>query len=291
MELNTLKIFNAVAELGSVTRAAEKLNYVQSNITARVRQLEQELGTELFYRRPRGMTLTPAGMTLLEYSRHIELLAAEAILAVGDQGEAKGPLRIGSLGSIASARLPLVLAAFHRQHPKVEVMLSTGLDDELVRDLLDYKLDGVFVPEGVVNPEIIAEPVFQEELVLVAHQDADLSRPHDACMAVLCFSLGCLYNDRLQRWLDERGLPPRRIMELRSWDGVLGCVAAGMGVSAMPRIIVGKSPVAGSLQMVPLPPHLKDITIVFARRRDTLRTKAQEEFLKMTRQQLGGERA
>ncbi|MCF8123292.1 MAG: LysR family transcriptional regulator, partial [Desulfarculaceae bacterium] len=126
MEFSSLQIFLAVAQEGGVSKAAQKLNYVQSNVTARIRKLEEELGVSLFYRRPRGMSLTPAGELLMQYAQKALRLMEEAQKEVTQQAEVGGKLNLGSLGSTAAVRLPGLLTAYHQQFPAVEIKVSTG---------------------------------------------------------------------------------------------------------------------------------------------------------------------
>ena len=86
MDIGLLRVFQAVAAEGSVSKASERLNCVQSNVTARLGQLENELETQLFYRKKRGMALTPAGRVLLEYANRAIHLIREAEIAVRDTG-------------------------------------------------------------------------------------------------------------------------------------------------------------------------------------------------------------
>ena len=97
MELSDLQTFATVARSGGITRAAEELNTVQSNVTQRVKALEAEIGTPLFERHSRGMTLTGAGKRLLPYAQRMAALSREAVLAARDDGEPKGPLAIGGV--------------------------------------------------------------------------------------------------------------------------------------------------------------------------------------------------
>src|SRR3954469_6319170 len=113
MELSDLVTFASVARTGGVTRAAEELNTVQSNITQRIKALEAEIGTALFERHSRGMKLTGAGRRLLPYAQRLAALSREAVLAARDEGEPKGPLAIGSMETTAAVRLPALLADFH----------------------------------------------------------------------------------------------------------------------------------------------------------------------------------
>ena len=128
MELSDLLTFSTVARLGGITRAADELNTVQSNVTQRVKALEAEIGTALFERHSRGMTLTGAGRRLLPYAQRMAALSREAVLAARDDGEPKGPLAIGSMETTAAVRLPALLAEFHRRFPAVRLTLRT-VDD------------------------------------------------------------------------------------------------------------------------------------------------------------------
>src|SRR6201990_3476123 len=112
MELSDLLTFSAVARLGGITRAADELNTVQSNVTQRVKALEGEIGTACCAPHSAGMTLTGAARRLLPYAQRMAALSREAILAARDDGEPKGPLSIGSMETTAAVRLPCVVPAF-----------------------------------------------------------------------------------------------------------------------------------------------------------------------------------
>src|SRR5258708_11236048 len=104
--MTDLLTFSTVARLGGITRAAEELNTVQSNVTQRVKALEAEIGTALFERHSRGMTLTGAGRRLLPYAQRMAALSREAVLAPRDGGEPKGPLSISSTETTSAPRPP-----------------------------------------------------------------------------------------------------------------------------------------------------------------------------------------
>lgn len=118
MEIAQLRMFKTVHDLGSIVRAAEVLHCVPSNITARLKSLERELGATLFFREGRGLRISPAGEVLLDYARKILTLADEARHALGPAAAPSGPLRIGAIESSASGRLPRLLAKYHALYPK-----------------------------------------------------------------------------------------------------------------------------------------------------------------------------
>src|SRR5215203_5249746 len=167
MELSDLVTFSTVARLGGITRAADELNTVQSNVTQRVKALEAEIGTALFERHSRGMTLTGAGRRLLPYAQRMAALSREAMLAARDDGVPRGPLAIGSMETTAAVRLPPLLAHFHRRFPAVRLSLRTATTADLVAGVLDGTFDGAFVAGPIEHAELTSTIAFREELVLV----------------------------------------------------------------------------------------------------------------------------
>jgi LysR family transcriptional regulator, cell division regulator len=282
MDLNSLRIFLAVADEGSVSRAAEKLHYVQSNITARLRALEAELGADLFYRKPRGMSLTPRGDKLLAYARKMLHLATEAKNAMSDSEEPQGALTLGSMETTAAIRLPQLLADFHQRFPQVDITLRTGTSGELRQQVLDYRLDGAFVGGAVDHPELVQEEIFQEEMVLVSKTGCSSLDDADV-RALLGFRKGCSYQAKLEEWLRELGKPAVKIMEFGSLEAILGCVAAGMGVTLMPKAVIRSGKYAPNLQIHPVPERFARIPTMFIRRRDMTPSAPLDAFLDRVR--------
>src|SRR5690606_36332677 len=121
-------IFRTVVDAGGVARAAARLHRVPSNVTTRIRQLEESLGQPLFLRIGRRLQLSADGEILLGYADRLLALAAEAREAIG--GDAlSGTLRIGALESTTASRLPPLLVAFHARHPDVRLELVIGTND------------------------------------------------------------------------------------------------------------------------------------------------------------------
>jgi len=246
VELTDLMTFSAVARTGGITRAAEELNTVQSNVTQRVKALEAEIGATLFERHSRGMTLTGAGRRLLPYAQRMVALSREAVLAARDDGEPKGPLAIGSMETTAAVRLPPLLAEFHRRFPAVRLSLRTATTADLVAGVLEGALDGAFVAGPIEHGELTSTIAFREELVLVtARRWKNLASLRAATAesgpTALVFRTGCTYRQRLEQILAEFGWPSATRFELGTLDGMIGCVAADMGVTLLPRAVVGRN--------------------------------------------------
>src|SRR5258708_14297788 len=213
MELSDIQTFTTVARLGGITRAADELNTVQSNVTQRVKALEAEIGTALFERHRRGMTLTGAGRRLLPYAQRMAALSREAVLAARDDGEPKGPLSIGSMETTAAVRLPSLLAEFHRRFPAVRLTLRTAPSADLVSAGLDGTLDGAFVAGPIDHAELSSTIAFREELVLVSARRwtslaALRAGTPESGPTALVFRTGCTYRQRLEQIFSQIRLPP-----------------------------------------------------------------------------------
>src|SRR5215472_3328713 len=148
MDLSDLRIFAAVVHEGGVTRAAERLHRVQSNVTTRVRQLEAELGVRLFIREGKRLHVAPAGEVLLDYADRLLALAEEARAAVQDS-RPRGAFRLGAMDSTAAVRLPGLLTDYGSRHPDVVLELRTGNPTQLARAVLVGELDAAFVAEPI----------------------------------------------------------------------------------------------------------------------------------------------
>lgn len=283
MPLDTaaLQVFQAAARSGSVSKAAQLLNYAQSNVTTKIKQLEKELGAPLFYRHNRGITLTPAGKTLLEYADKALRLLEEARKAVQDASTPTGPLSIGSMETTAAVRLPHLLADYHRMCPGVDLSFVTGPSQQLIQAVLDYSLDGAFVMGPVEHPELLQDSVFEEELVLVTdalHPHLDFPKELTG-RTVLVFRSGCSYRAKLLGWLQEEGVMPVKVMEFGTLETIIGCVAAGLGVSLLPESIVCSKTKESLVRSFPIPERYGRVQTVFIRRKDAYLTQAYKVFL------------
>ena len=285
MDAADLRIFEAVARIGGMGRAAVELHTVQSNVTTRIRLLEQELGVQLFVRQSSGVSLTPAGRRLLPYADRIRTLLAQARQAVADDGTPQGPLLLGSLETAAALRLPRILAAFAQAHPAVDLTLTTGTSAALIDEVLQARLDGAFVVGPVRHPDLTEDVVFHEEMVLVTARDIagwdELSRRSG--LKIVVFRAGCSYRTRMEALLAECGVVGVRRIEFGTLEGILGCVAAGIGVTMLPRGVIDVAARDAALRLHALPVAERWVDTVFIRRADAFPSSAVAAFLDMAR--------
>jgi len=282
MDARDLATFEAVARLGGMGRAARELNTVQSNVTQRVRRLEEVLGVTLFERSRAGARLTPAGERLMPYATRVDALLDEAGRAARDDGAPRGTLTVGSLETTAALRLSPLLAAYVQTHPGVDLVLRTGTTAEMVERVLGRELEGAFVCGPVVHPQLASTPAFTEELALLSAPSettlsAALRRPD---LRLVILRAGCSYRQRLEELLARRGVVGLRRLEFGTLEAILGAVAAGLGVTLMPRALIGPTWRGGQVRAHRLPVSEARVQTVFVRRRDMLPSSALLAFQK-----------
>jgi DNA-binding transcriptional LysR family regulator len=280
-----LKIFETVARTGGIGRAAAELNTVQSNVTTHLRELEQELGFALFERHSRGVTLTAAGHRLRPFAAKIGDLLRQAKQAVQDDGTPNGPLAIGCMETTAGLRLPAVLAAYTSAFPDVELSLVTGTTPFLTQAVLNRELDAALVSAPVDHPELVTETVFREQMVIIAAPKIrsfdDLVAKPDLRIVVLRFD--CAYRRQLESVLTESGVVQFKVMEMGTIEGIIGCVAAGMGISLLPKGVVQRAVRDGEVVTLRPPQRVEMVDTVFVRRADAYFSSAMSAFLQTAR--------
>ncbi|MGY2050254.1 LysR family transcriptional regulator [Methylobacterium sp. JK268] len=285
MDIADLKVFEAVARLGSMNRAALDLHTVQSNVTARIQALEEDLGVALFRRHARGVTPTRAGERMLPFVGRLTMLLAEARAAARDDGVPAGPLHLGSLETTAAIRVAPLLEGFLAACPEVQFSLTTGTTAMLLDEVIACRLDGAFVAGPVRHAELVAEPILREELVLVTPPTigALAELPALPNPRTIVFRVGCSYRQRLDAFLSDLGIAGARAQELGSLDAIIACVAAGLGVTLLPRAVAAAALAEGRIAIHALPPERAKVETLFVRRRDASPSRAVEALLDLAR--------
>ncbi|HDR7619559.1 DNA-binding transcriptional LysR family regulator [Bacillus sp. RC55] len=231
MDFRDLKIFQTVARVQNITAAARNLNYVQSNVTARIKLLEQELNTLLFYRHARGITLTGDGQIFLKKVNKLLKEFEELQNTFTDDNNPTGLLNIGTVDTVHP--LPTILASYHKQFPNVDISLKTDVSQRLILDILEFKLDGAFVTSPIQDSSLEQYKVSTKTLVLFSNRPTfdiqDLKNE-----TFLVFSPGCGYRFVLEKWLKDEGILLKKIMEFNMLEMILHSVSLGLGITVLP---------------------------------------------------------
>src|SRR5258706_11199336 len=258
MDLVELQIFKTVAELGGITKAAAALHRVQSNVTTRVQQLEERLGTKLFHRQGRKLLLSSEGKVLLAYADGLLRLSSEAHAALKGHGP-HGVFRLGTLESTAATRLPPVLARYHRDYPAVRLELVTGTSGALVDRVLRAEIEAAFVAEPFAAKNLETLHAFSEELVLITPKGhARVRSPNDIDQrVVLAFTTGCSYRRRLEAWLGRSSIVAERVMEYGSDHAITARLAAGSGIAVVTEFALRAVGIEAPVSGPPVPPGIR----------------------------------
>jgi DNA-binding transcriptional LysR family regulator len=283
MESGDLKIFQAVAREGSVTKAAQKMNYVQSNVTARIQHLESQLGVPLFRRSNRGMELTPAGENLLSYADKILTLMGEAAQTTQYSDQPSGPLRLGSIETTAVMHLTSLLGEYRRQYRDVQLSLQTGGSHVLVQKVLKDELDGAFVYGEADTHELEHINVAQDEMVLISAPGRSGMRELLA-QPMLFFDVGCTHRERAEAFLRETGITDYQMMEFGTLAVILDGVSAGLGVSLLPRSSVANMEEGGRILLHVLPEEYRTLEVRFVYRKNVRHSSALLKFVEFIEQ-------
>lgn len=269
MDLTQLKMFCTVADCGSIARAAELLNRVPSNLTTRLRQLEEELGTDLFIREKQRLRLSPMGHNFLCYAQRILALSAEA-LAMAHSGEPSGNFALGAMESAAASHLPTLLAEFHRRYQNVTLSLTSGTSAEMIEQVRAGTLAAALADGPVNMDELNGCIAYSEQMVLISSPDhRPVSTPADAAGATLfAFRAGCSYRRRFENWFLAEEVQYGSVIATPSYHSMLACVASGGGLAMLPLAVLTQLPGHERVRQHPLPAAVGDIHTYLVWRRD-----------------------
>ncbi|MBB3130585.1 DNA-binding transcriptional LysR family regulator [Paenibacillus rhizosphaerae] len=277
MELTDLKVFMAIVKEGSITRAAEKLGYVQSNLTTRVRKLESGLGVQLFLRTPKGVVPTEKGLVLYQYASDILMLAEEAAKAVKEPDHPCGPLSIGVVETIAStAPFIQALSEFQSQYPEVSLSLVTATSKENYEKVLDRRLDGAFLTGEFDLSLLQIAFEIQEEVVLLAPAglgtEAFIDKTGNPAWVV--FPKGCPLRAANEDWLHSKEEQSMNMIEVSTLETMVNCVRAGIGSAFLTRMAVAAITDEDGVSMYPVPERYQFVNTRLVSRKEQFQSQA-----------------
>jgi DNA-binding transcriptional LysR family regulator len=247
MEVRQLQIFSTLAEELNFTRTAERVHTVQSNVTAQIKALEDELGAPLFDRLGKKVVLTDAGRGFLPFA--VQALAAmeQGQRALQAGAEPSGLLRIGAPESVLTYRLPQVLRTYRRRFPNVELRFLPYADSNLCSMLETGKFDmAIFMSDASPTGAFHSIRLRTERVFLLSDLSHPLARqrvvrPADlAGQMMLLTEAGCGYRHKLDQILTMRNIRLGNVTEFSSVEAIKQCVIAGMGLALLPAIVVAR---------------------------------------------------
>jgi DNA-binding transcriptional LysR family regulator len=241
MELRQLEYFVAVAEERNFTRAAERVHISQSGVSAQIRQLERELGAELFDRSARTVTLTVAGKAALEHAR-TALSAASAVGQAVDEVSdlIRGSITVGMVVGCTVTPLFDALAAFHHAHPGVEITLVEDNSEQLVNAVRDGTADLALVGLAAATPDDLeALTIISEPLAALVPPDHPLTTLDRVTLRdllvhpIVCMPPGTGLRTVFDRACAAQGLRPTIALQASAADAIADLASRGLGVAIL----------------------------------------------------------
>jgi len=290
MEIRQLRSFQTVANLLSFNKAAVKLHYSQSNISAQIQALEEELGVQLFDRLGRRVQLTGTGEQLLQYANKIMDLVEETRSEIAEEKEPQGSLTIRIPETFGVHRLPPVMKEFHSRFPKVQLNFITCAHEGLEKDLRKGLIDLAFLlAESIHTGDLRAETVGFESVVLIASPDHPLAgkrtvHTRDLAGETILFSkVDCSYRKIFEQILEQEEINRFHRLELYSVEAIKRIVMAGVGIAALPEIAVIEEAAQKRLAILPWSEGKIDVAILMICYRDRWISPTMKAFMEVTK--------
>lgn len=283
LDLQKLRIFVAIAQSGSFTRAAEQLLLTQPTVSQQLAALEAQVGVALLERQPRRVYLTAAGAALLPYARRMLALANEGARAARDAaGLADRTLRLGVGNVLAVYVLPDVLRRYRALHPDVLMRITTGNSADLLESVVQGEIELALVGSPAVHAQAESTPFMHDRLVIVVAPDDAWAGRASAPLSdlrgrtLLTREPGSALHASVERLLGVETLAGDNVIVLGETEAIKRSVEAGLGVALIQGIAVRREVAAGSLASLQLADGDDRRTYSYARQRGhTLSSAAQ----------------
>lgn len=273
MNIKQLETFVRIVELGSFAAAAEALHASQSTVSARVRELEASLGTQLFDRQFHRAQLTPKGHELFERAQQLIAFAASLRERIGDASTLTGLLRLGVVGVVASTWLPRLLDGLRTGHPGLKLRVDVALTGVVLERLRSGQVDVAIVAGGIADDAFAQEVIGHDDFVWMAAPSlgvpATALGPADLQQwPILSLTEESHHYPVLRQWFRDGGTQLGPVLACNNLDVLAACTAMGMGVSLLPRACYAAEVASGRLVVLDTRPAIAPVPFCVVWRRD-----------------------
>ena len=283
-----LRAFAAFARRRSFSAAAGELRISQPVVSKHIADLERALGLRLVERARRDGALTSAGEFVANHVLRAESLLVQATLGAAEiRKSGSGSLAIVASWVTGTYLLPDIIAEFKHSHPGVRISLELGTAKQAVEWVRSHRAELGFIADAVGGPEIEAEPLLENEIVIVGRPALVPKRPSREGLESLTWisrEEGSATRSASERAMARLGIVPRRRLELPSYEAVLSALKRGYGVAAISRYIVAAELQAGSLTVIPVRGWNVRAVVSMLRVRDALLTPSADQFQALVRE-------
>ncbi len=263
MDSNLLRIFTTVVEKKSITLGAKKLKVTQSNVTLRIKQLEKNLGFQVFHRTSKGVVLTTQGEELLPLAKEIVNKMEEVQLRMKNI-KVQNSLRVASTYSNASIRLIPFLKQLNLDFPKLQVDIMTNNTLPITQLLLDYKIDIGFINHEPTHTDLILLNKFDNELLLTEPKQKSTDN------TILAYGPTCAFYQGMKDYYKHLNITQYKTVEIEDFEIILSCIELGMGKSLIPKSIVKKFGYLSKLKLTPMSKSIVEVPTCLVCRKDNI---------------------
>ena len=246
MESALLKVFVAVANKKSISLGASILNFTQSNVTLRFKQVEKNLGYLLFHRVPSGVILTKEGEKLYPLAVEIVKKVEEAELKMKNISHQE-ILRIGSGQANVALRLLFFIEKLNKKYPNMELELYANANPQILEKLLDYKLDIAFITGAPNHKDLMVLNKFDDDLYLVE------SNNKKSANCLIGYKKDSSHYKFLVEYFIQNNNAEFKTIFIENYEVMLGCVKAGMGIAYVSKNIIDKYNYTNELKLTKIP--------------------------------------
>ncbi|MCE7054174.1 LysR family transcriptional regulator [Algoriphagus sp. AGSA1] len=281
MNLNDLKLFEAVALQGNFTKAAESMFTVQSNVTARIKILEKEFGARLFLRTSRKVELTPAGRTLLQYAKQIDNLVEAAKLEIGEGGVVKGQIKIGFIETTMALKGPELVKELADKFPHIDLDFTSAMPDRLINDVLNQRLDAAFIPAPHSIAGLEEIHIMDENIVAVTPMSFNSLDEllNQSLVKTIVYDQGCFFRTRLEAWLVSNNILNYHKTVINSLEGVINFIECGIGFGFLPSEIISTFYSGRKIKTFNLPKEVSKMKTVLIYKKENLSSPVLKAFI------------
>ena len=257
LEIRHLRLVQAVAQQGTLSKAGSSLHLTQSALSHQLRAIEEELGTTVFFRLKKKMILTPAGERLLGSAHAVLDELENAAREIRQMSDGRGVLRLSTECNTCYHWLPPLLKTFSKRFPHVDVEIDLEATRRPIARLLEGKLDLAVVYSAVGNQNLTVRPLFKDEIVVIMRPDHALARRHyvqaaDFAREALIYYAAKEESLVCQKVLAPAGVAPRKYLNVQLTEAIIEMVKAGLGISVMPKWAIQPYIRSGALCALPL---------------------------------------
>lgn len=262
MNLEQLRSFALVLELGSFSAAAQRLGLTQPAVSLQVKQLERSLSVRLVERVGRRVGPTSAGADLLAQIPHVASAVANAIAAATHHSAGvTGRVRLGTGGTTCLYLLPPVLRELRARYPLLNIVVSTGNTEDYIRRVEDNTVDVALVTLPVASRALAVTPILEDEFLAICRREscdwpASVTAEVLTSLPLVKFENGASTRGIVDDWLRAGGRVSVPVMEFDSVEAIKAMVAAGLGVGILPKMSVTGRGHHPDLELRPLSPRL-----------------------------------